>query len=136
MSAGAALQRALVVWMGAPSVVAARPPMPPCLSARSAGISPAARRAFPSGAGGAGGLPLLLHCRWPQEPQCGSALRSCIDGKKWNEAPHMHATIGGMWTMMAGWGMVVQGGGAGWRIVVCGGWWWCVWAIITSMFSC
>ena len=27
----------------------------------------------------------------------------------------MHATIGGMWTMMAGWGMVVQGGG-----------WWCV----------
>jgi hypothetical protein len=27
----------------------------------------------------------------------------------------MHATIGGMWTMMAGWGMVVHGGG-----------WWCV----------
>ena len=27
----------------------------------------------------------------------------------------MHAKIGGMWTMMAGWGMVVHGGG-----------WWCV----------
>ena len=46
------------VWMGAPSVVAARPSISPCLSTRSAGISPTARRAFPSGAGG---LPLLLH---------------------------------------------------------------------------
>ena len=30
---------------------------------------------------------------------------------------HMHATIGGMWTMMAGWP---------WGVVVHGGGWWCV----------
>ena len=55
-----------------------------------------------------------------------SALRSFIEGahclyckfksnlkqrQEMERSTHMHATIGGMWTMMAGWGMVVHGGG-------------------------
>ena len=42
----------------------------------------------------------------------------------------MHAAVGGMWALTAGWRMVVRAWGM-WRMVamVCGGWWWWPWCV-------
>ena len=129
-------------------IIAARPPIriPPCLSARGAGISPivTARRAFPSGAGGAGGLPRACIADGLKNR---SALRSFIEGahclycnfksnlKQPQEMERSTPYACHDWRHVDNDGRVGDGG-AWWRMVVCGGWWWCVWAIITSMFSC
>ena len=121
---------------GAPSEVDAHPPISPCLSARSAGSSPTARRAFLYSR-----LPLLLHCRWPQAPhaqclaQC-QTWRSCIyylfsSNLKQRQEMERSTPIclprlvacgqswqGGGWWCMHGGGWCVEDGGG--LVVVCG----------------